>query len=248
MKRLAILVFFAAHVAFAQQTYTVRVIEYERFAQPSLPGAVTSHPDRVLPGDWPLEHGALTRALGPVGVIARVVHRDVVRVGEDKLDETVRYHVAGVQSGQVHMLFRALDGAHDFDFHVPLNHTAVLSGDPEGARVEIVAISVMDTETAGRIPELYVVGRAVKSPAIVNRVEPAYPESARAAHISGIVIMQLEIDEQGNVADARVVKDIPDLRRSALDAVMQWKFAPAMLDGKPVRALFSLTVNFKLTE
>ena len=246
MRRLAIFALFAAHAAFAQQRYTVRVIEYERFAQPSQPGTAESHPDRVLPGGWPLEYGALTQALGPVGVIARAVHRDVVRAGEDKLDETVRYQIAGVESGQVHVLLRALGGAHDFDFNVPLNHTAVISGDPRGGRVEIVAVSVMDARTAARIPELYVVGGAVKAPVAVSRVEPDYPASVRAAHVSGIVIMQVEIDERGTVAGAWVVKDIPDLRQPALDAVTKWKFAPATLNGKPVRSLFNLTVNFKL--
>ena len=95
----------------------------------------------------------------------------------------------------------------------------------------------------------YRVGGDVKAPVVVHRVEPLYPEEARKARVAGIVIVESIIDEEGNVVDARVLKPLPfGLDQSALDAVKQWKFRAGTLDGKPVKTIFNLTLNFKLGE
>lgn len=247
MKRVALLALLVAGAAFAQP-YTVRVVEYERFAQPYQSGAETSHPDRVLPGQWPLEYDALMTALvkanGGASVIARDVHTLPMQPGEERMFDNVRYSLASVARGEAHVLLRVLGGAHDFDLTVPLNRTTIVSGNPDGGRVEMVGVSVADRAT--HLADPIVVKGAVKPPVVEKRLEPEYPEDARRQHISGIVIIQTEIDERGNVAAAWVVKDIPQLREATLDAVRQWHFLPAMRDGKPVRVLFNLTVQFKL--
>ncbi|HEX6178267.1 MAG TPA: TonB family protein [Thermoanaerobaculia bacterium] len=91
------------------------------------------------------------------------------------------------------------------------------------------------------------VGADVKAPNLVHRVEPVYPAEARAAFISGIVIIEVLIDATGNVADATVLKGLPHgLDQAAVDAVRQWKFEPATKNGAAVPVVFNLTVNFKL--
>lgn len=91
------------------------------------------------------------------------------------------------------------------------------------------------------------VGNDVKAPVVVSRVEPMYPDDARKARISGIVILECHIDATGIVRDAIILKDLPyGLGDAALAAVKQWQFEPATLDGQPVDVLFNLTVNFKL--
>jgi periplasmic protein TonB len=83
----------------------------------------------------------------------------------------------------------------------------------------------------------------------LSRVEPVFPEEARKARIAGIVILEALIDELGNVSNARVLKPLPfGLDQAALDAIRQWKFRPGTVDGKPVKVIFNLTVNFKLPE
>lgn len=93
------------------------------------------------------------------------------------------------------------------------------------------------------------VGGDVKAPVVITRVEPIYPDDARRARVTGIVILEAIIDEEGNVANARVLKPLPfGLDQAALDAVRQWRFRPGTLDGKPVKVLFNLTINFRLPE
>jgi TonB family protein len=87
----------------------------------------------------------------------------------------------------------------------------------------------------------------VTAPVVMHRVNPNYPDQAKKNGIFGIVILATDIDENGDVTDARVLKGLPDgLDQAAIDAVRQWKFRPAMKDGKPVAVTFNLTINFRL--
>jgi len=87
----------------------------------------------------------------------------------------------------------------------------------------------------------------VEAPVVVARVEPHYPEQYRRARVSGIVILEAALSEAGAIENVGVLKSLaPGMDMAALDAVRQWKFKPAVQDGKPVASLFNLTINFKL--
>jgi protein TonB len=77
--------------------------------------------------------------------------------------------------------------------------------------------------------------------------QPVYTEEARQARIQGVVILQAVIDAAGNVADVKVLKGLPNgLSESAVEAVRQWRFEPAMRHGQPVAVYFNFTVSFGL--
>jgi TonB family protein len=91
------------------------------------------------------------------------------------------------------------------------------------------------------------VGGDVKAPVSITRVNPIYPEEARAKRIQGIVILVVLIDKTGIVKEATVLKRLPyGLSEAAVEAVRQWKFVPATKDGEAVDVAFNLTVNFRL--
>jgi protein TonB len=48
------------------------------------------------------------------------------------------------------------------------------------------------------------------------------------------------------VVDAAVVRSIPELDRAALDAVRQWEFVPASLNGTPIAVIVTVIVNFSI--
>jgi protein TonB len=77
-------------------------------------------------------------------------------------------------------------------------------------------------------------------------VRPVYPPEAKAARISGVVILEATIGVDGRVSDARVLRSIPALDQPAIDAVMQWEFTPTDLNGQPVPVIMTVTVNFTL--
>lgn len=93
------------------------------------------------------------------------------------------------------------------------------------------------------------VGGDVKAPVVIERREPQYPEVARKARISGIVIVEVIIDQSGAVTAGRVLKPLPfGLDEEALRAVKTWRFRPGTRNGQPVATIFNLTVSFKLDE
>jgi TonB family protein len=90
------------------------------------------------------------------------------------------------------------------------------------------------------------VGGNVLTPVKVKDVRPEYPPDALQARIGGVVIVEAVIDENGDVARARVLRSIPALDKAALDAVYQWKFMPTLLNGAAVPVVMTVTVNFTL--
>ena len=84
-------------------------------------------------------------------------------------------------------------------------------------------------------------------PVKVHDVAPEYTELARAARLQGVVILRTAIDQEGNVADVDVLKGLEmGLTEAAVDAVKQWKFEPATIDGDPIPVSYNVTVNFRL--
>lgn len=99
---------------------------------------------------------------------------------------------------------------------------------------------------AGEIPaEIHKSGGELMKLA-VNRVEPTYPPLAKVARVSGSVVVQITVDEQGNVTHAQAVSGPPLLRNAAVSAAYGWKFAPDKVYGKPVKIIGTLTFNFSL--
>jgi protein TonB len=75
-------------------------------------------------------------------------------------------------------------------------------------------------------------------------VQPTYPAIARAAHASGTVVVQVLIDEDGNVITAHAVSGHPLLQPSAVSAARASKFSPTKLSGQPVKVSGILQYNF----
>jgi periplasmic protein TonB len=90
------------------------------------------------------------------------------------------------------------------------------------------------------------VGGVVRAPQKVHHVAPSYPAIAQQAKISGVVILEALIAEDGSVREVKVLKSVPLLDAAATDAVRQWRFTPTLLNGVPVQVIMSVTVSFTL--
>ena len=91
--------------------------------------------------------------------------------------------------------------------------------------------------------------RAVVSGGVLNtkaitKPQPAYPPIARAAKASGTVTVQVVVDEDGNVSEAKAVSGQPLLREAAVEAAYKAKFAPIKISGERVKVSGVLTYNF----
>jgi TonB family protein len=80
----------------------------------------------------------------------------------------------------------------------------------------------------------------------LKRVEPVYPGNAREAKQSGVVRVEVSIDERGNVTSVQVLSGPPLLRGAALAAARSWRFKPSTIGGTPVKTTTVIDFNFKL--
>jgi TonB family protein len=83
---------------------------------------------------------------------------------------------------------------------------------------------------------------------LVKRVEPQYPQLARAAHIQGEVVIAVTITETGAVSNPKYVSGHPMLMQAALDAVREWQYSPFLTDGKPTSVLTVVKVGFYMDD
>ena len=83
-------------------------------------------------------------------------------------------------------------------------------------------------------------------PEAITKVQPVYPDIAREAGVDGQVMVQALVGKDGRVKDTRVVKSIPMLDASAIAAVKQWVFKPALSNNKPVAVWVAVPVRFSL--
>ncbi|MBA0327873.1 energy transducer TonB [Stenotrophomonas hibiscicola] len=85
-------------------------------------------------------------------------------------------------------------------------------------------------------------------PLASNRM-PTYPAAALRSGVQGSVIASLNVDTRGNVANAAIVsrsgERSRDLDRAVLSTVQNWKFQPAVQDGRAVASVVRVPVDFR---
>jgi TonB family protein len=96
---------------------------------------------------------------------------------------------------------------------------------------------------------IYRIGNGVSQPKLIYKIEPAYSEEARQAKWQGNVGLSLVVDEDGSPSEIKVSRSLGrGLDENAIDAVKQWRFQPGLKDGKPVRVIANIEVNFRLVD
>lgn len=117
-------------------------------------------------------------------------------------------------------------------------------GSRDGAAVPYFFLTV---EPLAAFPEIGVKPPAVE-PKLVQRVQPKYPEDARKARISGVVLLQVTVGADGAVRDVKPVRSEPmGLTEAAMKAVSQWRYEPARdASGKAIATPMVVTINFRL--
>lgn len=89
------------------------------------------------------------------------------------------------------------------------------------------------------------IGGDVKPAKLISSVAPVYPSVAKSQHVSGDVLIDALIDADGHVTTMKAISGPALLQQAAKDAVHQWKYQPATLDGKPVAMHLTVTLQFR---
>lgn len=96
------------------------------------------------------------------------------------------------------------------------------------------------TETGKHAP----ISAGVLNGKAISLPKPDYPPDARAAGVEGVVVVQVMIDEQGNVTEAHPISGPKQLQEVSVNAALQAKFSPTLLSGEPVKVTGVLVYNF----
>ncbi len=90
------------------------------------------------------------------------------------------------------------------------------------------------------------VGGDVTAAKQISTVPPVYPAMARTQRVSGNVVIDALIDATGRVAKMKVISGPVLLHQAAMDALKQWKYQPASLNGQAVPMHLNVTIQFRL--
>jgi protein TonB len=92
------------------------------------------------------------------------------------------------------------------------------------------------------------VGGQLKPPKLIKQVQPVYPEVARLARVSAMVILEARVDAQGYVKSVTVLRGSPLFDEPATEAVKQWRYQPLLFNGVPTGFILTVTVSFRISE
>jgi TonB family protein len=90
------------------------------------------------------------------------------------------------------------------------------------------------------------VGGNVQAAKLVHQVQPVYPQVAKAAHVSGTVVLHAIIGKDGSVQQLAAVSGPPLLLQASIDAVQRWQYEPTLLAGKPIEVDTTISVVYTL--
>ena len=90
-------------------------------------------------------------------------------------------------------------------------------------------------------------GTAIQPPKKTKYVKPVYPKAALDARVQGEVVLEIVIATDGRVADARILKSVPQLDQAAIEATLAARYEPVQINGLPVRVTSIVTHSFSFT-
>jgi TonB family protein len=89
--------------------------------------------------------------------------------------------------------------------------------------------------------------KGFQNPRLEKEARPNYTARAMERGAEGLVMLEAVVETDGTVGPVTVTQFLdPDLEHAALAAIRRWRFKPALLDGKPVRALVEVEMSFTL--
>jgi TonB family protein len=96
------------------------------------------------------------------------------------------------------------------------------------------------------LPRQINISSGVAQGSLQFKVAPVYPPDAKAAGVSGTVVLQCTISKEGRVVNLNVVSGPALLQQSAIDAVRQWRYRPYLVNGEAVEVQTTVNLIFTL--
>ncbi|MGM0602870.1 MAG: energy transducer TonB, partial [Bacillota bacterium] len=90
----------------------------------------------------------------------------------------------------------------------------------------------------------------IKTPGLNNYSSPSYPENLRRRNIEGKVFLKLIVDKNGNTKNIEIHESsgYDSFDNAAVNAVSNWDFKPALLNGEEISVKIILPLKFELSD
>src|SRR6266566_4125665 len=225
-------------------------------AQKNFSGAVTQYREAIrLKPDYPAAHAGLANALADKGELDNAIRefREIVRLnpsdasahqalgellsskGELDAAKAEFLTVMQLKTKTSEPLREAANNLVDKEENVqPTPDPAVETPPKKSAILKVPPTRVRQ-------------GGIVRPAKLLHRVEPTYPPLAAQAHVSGTVRLHANVGKDGSVLEVEALSGPPLLLQSAMNAVKQWRYSPALLNGHPVEVDTTIDVEFHAT-
>ena len=103
------------------------------------------------------------------------------------------------------------------------------------------------TATSATKEKIYKVGDGVSAPILTYSVDAEFSKKAKDAKHQGVSVVSLVVDAHGMPQHVHTTRKLGmGLDEKAIEAVRQYRFKPAMHEGKPVAVVISIEVNFHI--
>jgi TonB family protein len=89
-------------------------------------------------------------------------------------------------------------------------------------------------------------GGQLQQPKLISAPPASYPPLALRARMQGVVVIDALVDTNGKVTAMKVISGLADLQQAAMEAVHNWKYEPAQLNGQPIAVHTKVNVAFHL--
>ena len=128
----------------------------------------------------------------------------------------------------------------------PAKETQTAQIDSKIAQNEVTTESAVavDSNDTSKVDTPLIVGSLIEY--VTQKVNPVYPAAARTVRMSGVVKVDVVVDEDGKVAEVQKTSGPQMLQRAAADAIRKWKFKPFVRGGQPTKASGYVSFNFNL--
>jgi TonB family protein len=114
---------------------------------------------------------------------------------------------------------------------------------------KVIESSDFSRATHAGPPSLHIILTPEQARALVLSRPPAtYPALARAAGVTGTVVVDTHVSRKGTVLSLEILDGPPLLRQAALDALKNWRFKPYLVNGDAVEWRTTINIGFTLTK
>lgn len=121
-------------------------------------------------------------------------------------------------------------------------------GDPDGDpnAIGLPYVPGLPAGQGGTGTDVLPFGMGMTPPSMVGGPDITYTEEARIAGVEGVMIAKCVITEEGRVRNCRIIKGLPHMDESVIDALEARRYRPVMFQGKATTVSYVFTLRLKL--